>query len=153
MVVFSLTLGTRHSQELGCWLAGSPGLGHPPPLPPMVREPPNTNPTRPNPRHLGGGPPPPQLGHWLLRDPMATQMDGWMFLPGSWQLSSSFGLVAAHCPHPVYLLPMPHRPHGHSSLASGTEEQQPVGSVRGQLSQQVPHTFSVSPRPVLTPPV
>ena len=50
---------------------------------------------------LGKVPPPPQLGHWLLRDPMATQMDGWMFLPGSWQLSSSFGLVAAHCPHPV----------------------------------------------------
>lgn len=72
-------------------------------------------------------------------------------VPGSSALPLVWWLPTA--PTQSYLLPMPHRPHGHSSLASGTEEQQPAGSVPGQLSQQVPHTFSVSPGPVLTPPV
>lgn len=132
------------------WLAAQV-WGIPPPLSPMVREPVNHKPSQSNASHLGEGAHPPSwdTGYSEIQWPPRP----WMFLPGSWQLSSSFGLVAAHCPHPVYLLPMPHRPHGHSSLASGTEEQQPAGSVPGQLSQQVPHTFSVSPGPVLTPPV
>lgn len=152
MVVFSLTLGTRHSQELGCWLAGSPGLGHPPPLPPMVREPVNHKPSQSNASYLGEGAPPAPAGTLVTQRSNGHPGLGCSFLvPGSSALPLVWWLPTA--PTQSYLLPMPHRPHGHSSLASGTEEQQPAGSVPGQLSQQVPHTFSVSPRPVLTPPV
>lgn len=102
---------------------------------------------------LGKVPPPPSwdTGYSEIQWP-PRWMDGCSFLvPGSSALPLVWWLPTA--PTQSYLLPMPHRPHGHSSLASGTEEQQPAGSVPGQLSQQVPHTFSVSPGPVLTPPV
>lgn len=55
---------------------------------------------------LGKVPPPPQLGHWLLRDPMATQA---LDVP-SWFLAAQLFLWFGGCPLPPPSLSVAHAP-------------------------------------------